>query len=157
VPQKPNAMQSIKENNCVIDTDAEPHIPKGFKIHSHKKIGKISFDPSRVNFHVSEKQKKGDSIEGYELYEELKNRPTINACVLDFLLKNQDMIPEKWKERDENGCIEFILFLGTVYSGRGNLCVRYLSWNEVKNSWDTGICWLIIDYPIGFPVAIFAN
>jgi hypothetical protein len=133
----------IKMVKHCIDCDAGPFVPDGWKVEEHQKMGNIKFDPSKIDFYLSQKQKNG-RIEGNKLREELKGKKVLNANVLDYLLKNPQIIPEEWK-KDEKGNTRFIFFWGTIYrDSYGGLCVRYLYWFVVR--WDWGHNWLGIDF-----------
>ena len=113
----------------IIDCDAEPFIPEGYKIKEHKKGGQLKFDPAKFFFYLSEKQKKG-IITGNDLRKELVNQPVMNANVLDYLLAHHEIIPEDWKGKT-------IFFWGTIYrDSDGDLFVRYLSWDGSRWYWD---------------------
>jgi hypothetical protein len=63
------------------------------------------------------------------LRKELAHQPTLNANVLDYLLKNQTLIPEEWK-------IWRVSFWGTIYGGLDDdLCVRCLGWYGGRWLW----------------------
>lgn len=129
----------IKMIEHCINCDAEPFIPDGWRVEEHQKMSNIKFDPSKIDFYLSKKQKNG-SIEGNKLREELKGKKVLNANVPDYLLKNPQIIPEEWK-KDEKGDTRFIFFWGTIYrSSRGRLCVRYLYWDG--GQWRWGRDWL---------------
>lgn len=77
----------------------------------------------------------GDSIK--ELHTEIVQECTLNICVLYYLIKHQELIPESWKEKDK-----FIFFWGTIrnYSSpcRQELhrSVPFLRWLEGKWIYD---------------------
>lgn len=117
----------------VIDCDADPYIPDGWKVEEHIKGGQFTWDSRKVELFLSQKQKKG-SMGGNELRQELKGKPVLNAIVLDYLLAHPELIPEEWKGK-------YIFFWGTIYRhSDGGLCVRYLSWDD--GQWGWGYFWL---------------
>jgi hypothetical protein len=62
------------------------------------------------------------------LKEKLKDEgtPVLNASHLDWLLANQQFIPEQWKGK-------IVFFWGTIYRDRtGDECVRQLCWLDDK-------------------------
>jgi hypothetical protein len=139
----------------VIDCDADPFLPDGWKVEEHKKGGQLVFDPSTVQFYLADGQKNGKSIEGNKLRKELVNMPVMNANVLDYLLANPDLIPEEWK-KDEKGNTRYIFFWGTVYRrSNGNLCVRCLYWDD--SGWYWSLRWLVIDFFGFYPAAVPAS
>ena len=74
-------------------------------------------------------EQKNGCIIGNELRKKLRDKPVLNANVLDHLLAHPETIPEEWKG-------EYIFFWGTISrSSGGSLCVRYLYWRGVR--WDS--------------------
>lgn len=113
----------------LIDLDADPFVPNGWKVEDHQKGGQFKWDAIKVKLHLSKKQK-GGSIEGNKLRKELKGQPVYNANLLDYLLKNPHLIPEEWKGK-------YVFFWGTIYrSSGGDLCVRCLYWDVGRWCWD---------------------
>ena len=75
---------------------------------------------------------------GRQLLELLVGQTMANACLLDFLVENQHLIPESWKLNAQDESPK-ICFWGTIFQngiGRG---ARYLYWNE---EWLTGFRYL---------------
>ncbi len=140
----------------IIDLSADPHSPNGWAIEEHRKgNASFEFDPNLITFHLSEKQKGGKIIEGNKLRKELKDLPVFNANLLDYLLKNPNLIPEEWK-KDGEGNTRYIFFWGTIYrSSDGNLCVRCLCWNDGQWYWDYR--WLDGDWLGSYPAACLAS
>jgi len=128
-----------------IDCDADPYIPDGWKVESHKKHGQFEWDPKKIQLYLSEGQKNGKYIEGNELRKELEAQSVFNANVLDYLLAHPDLIPEDWKGK-------YIFFWGTIYRGSaGVLCVRCLLFYGLRWLWDFG--WLGIGFGSDDPAA----
>lgn len=133
----------------IIDCDADPFIPEGWKLESHKKMGQFEWDPNKVRLYLSSNQENGKTIKGYDLRKELEEKPVLNANVLDYLLKHQELIPEGWKGKA-------IFFWGTIYrSSDGNLCVRSLCWRGIGWSW--AYDWLDDSWGDGNPAALLAS
>lgn len=119
----------------LIDCDAAPFVPEGWRVEEHKNGGQMKWDPSRVTLYLSDNQKGNKHIEGNNLRKELENLPVQNANVLDFLLKHVELIPEAWK-RDERGNTCCIFFWGSVYrDSYGCFCVRCLYWDVSVWRW----------------------
>ena len=118
------AMDTIEH---VIDLDADPFVPNGWKVEEHRKGGQ---NASKVALYLSKGQQGGKVIDGNKLRKELADKSAFNANVLDYLLANPDLIPEEWKGK-------YVFFWGTVYrhSG-GHLCVRCLCWDVGGWIWD---------------------
>jgi hypothetical protein len=132
------ALQSVVEGGFdvdtsvhVIDCDADPFIPPGWRVKEHRKSGRWTWNASQVILFLSEFQKNGKEIQGQDLlHGELVSKPRINANVLDFLLKNPRLIPGEWK-KDEQGGSCCIFFWGTIYyDSMDNLFVRCLYLND---------------------------
>ena len=141
----------LKRVDHVIDLDADPFVPDGWKVEEHHKGGSFTWNPNAVEFYLSEPQRKGKWIEGNELRTELAGKPVLNANVLDYLLAHPYLNPESWK-KDEQGRIRYILFWGTIYRRPdGGLCVRCLCWSGGRWSW--GYRWLGRDWSDDSPAA----
>ncbi len=93
----------------IIDCDAKPRCPHGWYVKEHTKGGQLVWDKEKVKFYLSEDQKNGYGIDGYNLHKELKNQLVLNANVLDFLLEHPELIPEEWRGKT-------VCFWGTIYS-----------------------------------------
>ncbi len=130
----------IKLADHVIDCNADPVLMNGWSVEKHEKTGSFKWDPKQVQFYLSKSQNKDSYIEGNKLRKELAGKPVLNASVLDYLLKNQQLIPEEWKEKT-NGYTTCIFFLGTIYRDvLGDRCVRCLSWHD--GAWRWNYRWL---------------
>jgi hypothetical protein len=132
----------------VIDCDASPFVPSGWKADEHHAGGQLKFAASPINLYLSATQKKG-GIEGNKLRKELASKPVLNANVLDYLLAHTELIPEDWKGK-------YVFFWGTVYrySDR-NLYVRCLCWFD--GGWGWGSNLLDGDWRDDFPAALRAS
>jgi hypothetical protein len=133
----------------IIDCDKKPNIPfSGWTVESHKKQGKLAWDPSKIELYFSEKQKTG-VILGNDLRKELEDKPVLNASVLDYLLKHQDLIPEEWKGK-------YVYFWGTIFrDALGGLFVGCLYWNG--GTWNWNYNWLDNDWNEDGPAASLAS
>ena len=138
----------IKPIEQAVDFGANPFLPDGWKVEEHHKgqVAKLErkgddlyIDSKKIEFWLSREQKRG-VITGNILRAKLKGKPTINANLLDHLLKNPHLIPEAWK-KDENGNTRYIFFWGTILRGSvGFLYVRCLCWGGER--WVWFFCWL---------------
>lgn len=138
----------VKPAEHVIDCDALPYEPDGWKVVEHKRGGQLRFDPAKINLYLSEKQKDGGVIEGNKLRKELENQPVLNANVLDYLLAHPELIPGFWKEKH-------VFFWGTIYRDRdGYLCVRDLC--RYGGRWDWDYYWLGHVWAGAYPAAVLA-
>ncbi len=123
-----------------IDCDADPFLPNGWRVDEHRRDGVVVWDPSKVSLYLSKGQEGDKYIVGNDLRKELAKKPTMNANVLDYLLKNPHLIPEEWK-KDDRGNTRYIFFWGTVYRDSGDrLYVRCLCWRG--GAWDWNYYWL---------------
>lgn len=106
-----------------IDCNVDPSIPSTWTLESSQKDGIYVFNAAEA----ASKIKPFKNIKGWDFVKEL-NGTGLNACVLDFLMKHKELIPEAWKEK------KIIVFTGSVFKdGGGSLCLRHLSWWD--NDW----------------------
>jgi hypothetical protein len=125
-------IEFIEQKRRLIDCDATPLCPDGWKIEEHRWGGQLEFEPAKIKFHLDPAQTACEIV-GLDLKEKFLDELVLNACVLDHLRANPSLIPDAWK-LDKSGSIRMIYFRGTVYrSSSGRLCVRYLHW--------AGLCW----------------
>lgn len=139
---------SITVMEHMIDCDAAPFIPSGWKVEKHQKGGQFKWDTGQVALYLSKFQKNG-VIEGNKLRKELEGKPVLNACVLDYLLAHPHLIPEEWKGNA-------VFFWGTIYrDSDGNLFVRCLYW--LGGRWRWGNYWLDDDWDDNDPAVLRAS
>jgi hypothetical protein len=96
----------------LIYTNEVPELKNGEMLIDQDRHGVIEWDPKNASFYKCTKDMTWNA-----LVEELEGQMTLNATVYDYLLKNPDLIPEKWKKEGK-----FIYFAGTVLycdHGRG--------------------------------------
>jgi len=130
-----------------IDTNKKPTL-LDLEIVEHREMGTIEWNPKNVKLHLEPKQKQGFMV-GKELYERLKNKPVLNATVLEYLFENQELIPESWKGK-------YVYFWGTIYRGSsGSLCVRYLYF--CGGQWNWLYDWLGADWCSNDPAAVLVS
>jgi len=123
----------------IIDCDADPFVPEGWEVVEHRGNGKLEWDPAKFELYLCDEQEHG-RIAGHELREKLvEGKQTLNANVLDYLLKHSELIPKEWKKK-------LIFFWGTIYRDHyGLLVVRCINWNRGKYGWG----WIWFDDHIG--------
>jgi len=132
----------------IIDCDANPFLPQGWRVKEHRKGGQLEWDPTKVALYLSEIQKNEPFIVGNKLRKELKGKPVLNACVLDYLLAHPELIPEEWRGN--------VYFWGTIYRHEnGVLCVRDLCWVGERWCWHCG--WLVDGWSVSRPAALLAS
>lgn len=118
----------------LIDLDADPFIPEGWRVEEHQKGGVLKWDPAKIALYLDKGQQNGKVIRGHNLRLALKNQRVLSTNLLDFLLKHPWLIPEEWKSKA-------VFFWGTIYRGRdGSLFVRCLCWGGGR--WGCGYSWL---------------
>ena len=118
----------IVSKKNIIDLDADIFIPPGWKVVEHQKCGQFKWDTSKVELYLCDKQKVG-TINGTKLRKLLKDKPVLNACVLDYLLANPQLIPDSWKGKS-------VFFWGTIYCDSYDaLYIRYLCWHDGRWYW----------------------
>jgi len=134
----------------VIDCDADPFLPQGWRgVENHKKGGQFKLDLSKIKLHLSPNQMDSKCIEGNKLRKELASEPVLNANVLDYLLAHPELIPEEWKGK-------YVFFWGTIYrNSNGSLCVRFLFWDD--GAWRWGYRWLGYRFHGNNPAAVLAS
>ena len=135
--------------SIVVDSDLDPNIPSGLyltgKRTEHRKMGKVILEKrpdgklyangKEVVRYLPPKQQNGKTIGGHKLRKELKDKQVLNACILDALFANPQLIPDGWK----NG---YTYFWGTIFSSEdgslcdGSLCVKCLCWSDGGWYWD---------------------
>jgi hypothetical protein len=135
-----------------IDTDLVPVAPATFPdlvIETHQKMGRVTIElqgdelfigGKKVAPYRSDCQKKHGQV-CHELREELTGKLVLNACVLDFLIKNKSFIPNSWKEKAEGGDFRKFFFWGTVWNCSKGLMVRYLYFYQEGDSWADTYRW----------------
>ena len=129
----------------IINCDADPLVPDDWKVEEHTKGGQFEWNTDNVELYLSDEQKKGP-IKGNELRKLLKDKPVLNANILDYLLAHSELIPEEWKGKA-------IFFWGTIYrDSDGDLCVRYLYWNDGEWGWSR--IWLVYSFDGGDPAVL---
>ncbi|MFH1404639.1 MAG: hypothetical protein ABIH21_00890 [Patescibacteria group bacterium] len=144
----------------LIDCSAQPHIPNGLEIRlkdqiTSRVLGDLRFDPDKIDLYLDAGQKGDQTILGNDLRQILEGKPVLNACVLDHLLVNTQLIPEEWKQ-DSQGRTRYIYFWGTIYrASNGRLFVRCLYWNDGQWNWDYR--WLGYRWRVQNPSAILAS
>ena len=122
-------LKQMLRKDLVIDCDADPYLPFGWRVEQHLKSGSFKWDPTEVELYLDAGQKDGKVISGHELRKKLEGKRVLNANVLDWLLAHPQFIPESWKEK-------YVFFWGTIYHEvGGDLYVRYLSWNGSRWLW----------------------
>lgn len=112
----------------IINCDADPFLPDGWRLEVHKKGGQFCWDPAKIKLYRPLEQvnlilpeQKG-IIVGYNLREKLDRQNALNACVLDYLLAHPELIPYEWNHKN-------VYFWGTIYCHSPcNYSVRCLRW-----------------------------
>ncbi len=144
-----NGYAKIEIVKHLVDLDANPFVPDGWKVEEHTIGGQFEWSPTAVALYLSTKQQNGGVIGGHDLRKEMKNQRVFNANLLDFLLANPHLIPEEWKGK-------YVFFWGTIYrSSDGNLCVRFLRW--VGDEWFWYYSWLDSAWNADYPAAVPAS
>ncbi len=139
----------------IIDLDSDPFISNGLKLKSHQKQGQFKWDPKKIKLYLSDSQRDEKSISGQKLRKELEKQKVLNANLLDYLIKNPQLIPEDWKV-GENGKTRYIFFWGTIYrDSSDSLYVRYLYWGG--GCWRCHYYWLDDDWSASDPSAVLAS
>ena len=111
--------------------------------------GQLYINGKKVERHLSPNQKGDKIVQGHKLHKELSDQLILCACVLDYLLKHPELIPEDWK----NG---YTFFWGTIFrDSDGDLSVAYLFW--LGRRWSRSYDWLDGDWGSLGPAARLAS
>lgn len=116
-----------------------PEIPEGWTINIHQGIKNDYLNLKKISLFISDKQKnqeQGCAVSWKNLFSEFaeKQITLMNASVLDYLLKNQKLIPDSWKSH----CI---FFWGTIFQAPNNqLMVKFINWSGKE--FISGYTWL---------------
>ncbi len=117
-----------------IDCDADPFIPKQFRVDEHVKQGCRIWAPDAVRLIVPEGLPEPKSGNGFptigQMIPMLRSRPTCNTNLLDYLLQYPYLIPVQWREFE-------IYFFGTVLGFKGRQDIRCLRWHEINWEWSS--------------------
>lgn len=136
----------------IINLDADPFVPDRWTVQEHRHGGSWQFNADEVTLFLDKRQRDGKNIKGKMIYQDLKAQSVMNANVLDYLLKNNCLIPEDWKE-DGDGKSRYICFWGTIYRDwDGLLYVRFLSWDGIR--WTQGSFWIGTYFRTNYPAAV---
>jgi len=122
---------NVNEIEHTIDCDVEPFTPHKWKAEEHKKGGQFKWGAAQIDLYFTKLRMypAGWTHVG-DVHRELSDMPVLNACVLDYLLAHQHLIPDKWKHVTVN-------FWGTIYRLPDDCpCVRFLVWH--RGSWGWG-------------------
>ncbi len=115
------------DNRLLINLNANPIIPEGYWVESHRGLGIWTWNPNIILFQSP--QQVSNFIIGTELMEETLNQPVLNANVLDFLLIHRNLIPGDWKGLR-------VFFPGTIYHDQqGKLYVRGIFYYQPQFAW----------------------
>ena len=113
-----------------------PRIPKGLRIDpkdqpKNQVRGQVEWSSEKFSLYLSEQQTTVKWIAGPDLQKELESQLLYNANLLDYWLDHKELIPKELKRKAT-------IFWGTVYrDSAGRLYVRYLSFDEVSQTWDS--------------------
>ncbi|MFH1046965.1 MAG: hypothetical protein V1738_01575 [Patescibacteria group bacterium] len=115
--------------NHIVDCDADPDCPSNCTVEEHQTGGLINLSETRLGLFLAVGQDSG--CDGHEIRRQINGRG-LNANVLDYLLKQPELIPKSWRSLR-------VCFWGTIYRYRegwqgspgymdqeGQLCVRCL-------------------------------
>lgn len=138
--------------------DPAKFIDKGWIIDEEdgRSLALVKIDPAAVQ--LEHMLKAGETrITGEEKFKRLKQAGHIrlDAKVFQTFWENQNLIPERWKEKT-NGSMTYVFFDGTIlWSPSGYRYVLCLCWRSVE--WDRGCRWLERDWRDDFPSAVLAK
>lgn len=117
---------SIPGTRATIDTDQRPPSIGDKVVLEHFGMGKVAWQPDSLSlFRTMDQTWYGFAIGGFHLKRKLQTYLPYNATVLDFLLKNQHLIPVELST-NHNGEKQHICFWGTVYGFSSKDPARYI-------------------------------
>jgi hypothetical protein len=136
-------MKTIKIDRS-LTFNPETFIGKNWEIRrqNEKSLSIIEIDIDKIMLVTSSDQKKNhDGVEPECIEYSLKKEGYIllDVQILKTLLENNNLIPEKWKEK-VNGEIQYIIFMGSILRHPfGWDKVLNLSYDEKKGGWEWNI------------------
>jgi hypothetical protein len=104
---------SSKARRTLVDLETGPRPFENWKVKVHRKGGLVDFNTAKIRLFVHDRQLSG-GITGKELLKKIDRVNAFNVNVLDYLLDNPSLIPDKWKV-NARGEPCYIFFWGTVY------------------------------------------
>lgn len=124
-------LSEIVVHKHIIDCDADPYVPDGWSVESHKKGGQLEWASDKVALWLCQAQEASKVVQGNELRKLVEvEQDVLNANVLDYLLEHPHLIPQEWKGKA-------VFFWGTIYRRLLRaLCVRYLFWSGGEWFWE---------------------
>lgn len=128
-------------NEHVVDCDVMPEILFRKDKDEHRKMGKMLLEKRNGKLYANGREVIRHLLEnqqerkGYKSYQEMSQKTVLNLCILDYLLKHPELIPEEWKKGET-------YFLGTIFrDSNGFRSVAYLTW--YGSTW--GWCFCLFD------------
>jgi uncharacterized protein YxeA len=113
-----------------IDCSKNPSVQEGFTLFSNMPADTYQLTPGKIKTYSFEKF----SLSGEKMLTKLSADKTLNACVLDYLMDNQELIPPEWKTKN-------VIFMGTILADAGgNKFFPTLYWWD--NHWDVSRTYL---------------
>jgi hypothetical protein len=111
--------------------------------------GKLYANRVEIIRYLLPDQRDGKISQGKKFRKELNEKQMLNACILDALRTNPQLIPDEWKTG-------FTHFEGTVFCNAHDcLCVESLYWDGGK--WDLDYGWLEDAWDEFFLIAAFVR
>jgi len=162
---KTQRVKVLSDTVIMVNLDVAPKLPfDGAEIEKNEGCGWVKIekredglyvDDRKVVLYLSERQKGGQTIKGYELRDEFTGKLVLHPNILDALMEHFHLIPEDWK-KDENGNTRYIFFWAVIFrNSDGDLFVRCLNWDGSRWFWNYR--WLDIDFNSDNPAAVCAS
>ena len=141
----PIAAIAQKERVVRIDCSGlAPMIDSGWKLTAENQKNE-SFEFSFANVKLVPCGSRENKISGKTLLNELKEK-AFNAYLLEFLLKNQNLIPAEWQGKK-------IIFFGTTYWDSSTPPVMaVLNMKFYDGAWDSGTSYIDDNFDGGFAI-----
>jgi hypothetical protein len=135
-------------SKILINCDCLPSVNDSYwQIENHAQRGMLSWDkeeysnPRYFNRFFDSESFKQKRLNGVDVYREFESKITMNACMFDFFMVNQDQIPDYLEGVN-------VFFLGTVYRSNeshiqpNKLAVRYMCKTSNAQKWEGGYSFL---------------
>jgi hypothetical protein len=114
-----------------IDCNSKPSTPDTYVLVSSQPDGNYILNPTDIKFLSFES--KTTATKGSDMIKKLDGKG-LNACIFDYLMDHQDMVPETWKGKE-------IVFTGSVFKDAGgNELMRAMYW--WNDEWSTKVVYL---------------
>ena len=114
----------------------------------------LAWDATRLELYVDDAQKNNGRSTAARVRERLTGKPVLNADVLDYLLRNPQLIPEDWKRKDKRRNARPSSF-GAPSTAVQIAPTTFASCAGKNNMWAWDFFWLGSLWQDNFPAALW--